>query len=172
MAVTWQWFGDSIDGSQYSAEGGNVSVHRQLLDGESVQRVIVMGSFFNFQSYSSTGLILPQQPVPFWWHYELSVHYTDTDTELLADRWGVMEMQYLTTSSSKGSTGVFEWWQQPPAMEVDITARKRMHGTDKGLGVTLSCAIEEGQPLRADFQLPDGAWRGQAYMRTLRTTGA
>lgn len=172
MAVDWQWFFDSIPGTEFPNSGNLIQGHRQLLQGESVQRVIGQGGYSNYFAYSVVGATDALLPYPFTYSLYMYLQYDDTHTEGFALREGSCYMQFNEFGNATSTRGVYTWQILPGALDFDVTIRKRMTGTSTNMGVHWTLNIAQRGGFLANFTLPDGIWVGDYRIRTLRTAPA
>lgn len=172
MAKSWAWFNDVIEPKWFNGVGGTDTVHRDLLEGESVQRVLVMGSFQGWSGYNIPHNSTPQMPSNYFWRYELSVDYTATDSEVIAKRSGAFVPTFAAAGANLYAMAFYQWEIPARDLDVDITVRKKMGaGSGSQLGVTLTFTID--MPTDNNLQtrpVLNGTWYGGIFMRTLRTT--
>lgn len=172
MARNWQWFNDEIPPSNFNEAGGTTTIHRGLLEGESVQRVLVMGSFQGWSGYNIPHNSTPQMPSNYFWRYELSIDYSATENEVIAKRSGAFVPKFAAAGANLYAMGFYQWEIPARDLDVDITVRKKMgKGTLSQLGVTLTFVLD--MPTDNNLQtrpVINSTWYGGIFMRTLRTT--
>ena len=167
--ASWQWFYDSIPGTQFTTDGGGSFTNvRPLLQGESVQRVIGQQGFWNSCTVSGTGGT-GFVPFPFRWQMHVDiVDGTETYARVI-EREGLMQQQLWVSEVVDLMSGFATWSLPQGALDYDVTVRHKMQSASGG-SVTSYVSLAPATPTNVlNFVPPDGPFGGTWYLGCLRT---
>lgn len=167
--ASWQWFWDSIEGTQFTNDGGGSFTNvRPLNPGESVQRVIGQQGFWNSRAFSAAAGTM-FVPIPFRWQMHVEIVDGGHVYERVIQREGLVTQQIWVSEAAGLVSGFATWFMPPGALDYDVTVRHKMGSSGGSVNsyVSLAPATPTSDP---GFIPPDGKFGGTWYVGLLRTT--